>query len=72
VGGGGALGPGGGGGLGVEVSGATQADRSKNMNSSALACGDMPVVLQPSGKGTFGSELSPPRVPLGSGTLALM
>ena len=71
LGGGDTPGPGGGG-WGVEESGAMHADRSKNMNARALACADIPVVLQPSGNGTFGSESSPPSVPLGSGTPALM
>src|SRR5262245_3846068 len=56
--------PGGGtgGGCGMVVSGRTHADRSKNRNSSALACGDISFVLQPVGHGLPGSESSPPVV----------
>ena len=56
--------PGGGtgGGVGCLSSGRTQADRSKNRNSSALACGDISLVLHPLGNGLPGSESSPPVV----------
>ena len=42
------------------MGGAMQADKSKNMNSSALPWGVKAFVLQPVGKGFEGSELSPP------------
>lgn len=58
--------PGGGisGGCGCCVSGWTQADKSKNRNSSALACGVDGLVLHPDGNGLPGSESSPPIAPL--------
>ncbi len=65
----------GGGGIGGGMSpGVTQADRSKNKNSSALACGDMPLLLQPPGNGVSGRDVSPPSIapPAGSGTCELM
>jgi hypothetical protein len=71
VGGGGVDGPPGGGtggGTGVSSSGSTQADRSKNRNSSAFAWGDISLVLHPLGQGLLGSESSPPVVPVGVST----
>src|SRR5437667_1845200 len=52
--------PGGGttGGSGVLESGWMQAERSKNMNSSALACPERLVTLQALGNGLVGSESS--------------
>ena len=52
--GGGSVGvPGGGtsGGGGIAVGGSTHDERSKNRNSSALACGDIALALQPVGNG---------------------
>ena len=55
--GGGELGaPGGGttGGVGIWVSGCTQAERSKNRNSSAFSCADSVLPRQPSGNSIVG------------------
>ena len=41
----------GGGGCGIVVGGSTHDVRSKNRNSSAFACGDIMLVLQPDGNG---------------------
>jgi hypothetical protein len=49
-----------GGGTGGSLSDCRHDERSKNMNSSALACGDIGDALQPPGNGVPGSELSPP------------
>jgi hypothetical protein len=40
--------------VGASLSGATHADKSKNMDSSALACAVSGSVLQPFGNGTVG------------------
>ena len=48
------------GGCGIVFGGSTHDVRSKNRNSSAFACGDIMLVLQPDGNGLLGSESSPP------------
>ena len=52
------------------LSGCTHDDRSKKMNSSAFACGVMPLLLHSVGKGLLGSELSPPTVCIVTGSVA--